>query len=329
MPKYSVIIPVYNAEKTLRRCVDSLLDQNYSDMELILVNDGSPDGSLAICRDYQVRDARVRVIDKPNGGVSTARNAGLDVATGEYVLFVDSDDYVSEDYFQELDRLSAEFEYDCVLFSLAMQNGNRTTYRILDSFCAKDVEIATPKFCEALYKKFLTSPINKRYTRALIEKVNVRFPEHLYVGEDKIFSLRYILQCKTCVISSKVLYTVDISDQNSLSRKPRPDLAEQLQMLSQLTRETLRAADIPEHHRQQYTEAENLIQLREVYSEAKRMHLARKDFRFRRNVIRNMCKDFNRSGMVLPRNVFATALTIPVKLTMITLIDGFGKILAR
>ena len=89
MPKYSVIIPVYNAEKTLHRCVDSLLNQNYTDMELVLVNDGSSDRSLEICREYQGCDSRVCVIDKPNGGVSTARNAGLHAAAGTYVLFVD------------------------------------------------------------------------------------------------------------------------------------------------------------------------------------------------------------------------------------------------
>lgn len=92
---YSVVIPVYNAEKTLRRCVDSLLRQDCSEVELILVNDGSKDGSLEICREYARQYDCVRVIDKPNGGVSTARNAGLDAAQGIYVLFVDSDDYVS------------------------------------------------------------------------------------------------------------------------------------------------------------------------------------------------------------------------------------------
>ena len=96
MAKYSVIIPVYNAEKTLRRCVDSVLNQNYGDMELLLINDGSTDGSLDICNGYRSFSPQVRVIDKTNGGVSSARNAGLGIAEGEYILFVDSDDYVSD-----------------------------------------------------------------------------------------------------------------------------------------------------------------------------------------------------------------------------------------
>ena len=93
--RYSVIIPVFNAEKTLRRCVDSLLDQERDDIEIILVNDGSKDGSLDICNAYQRGHSCVRVIDKENGGVSSARNAGLDAAKGTCVVFVDSDDYVS------------------------------------------------------------------------------------------------------------------------------------------------------------------------------------------------------------------------------------------
>ena len=92
--RFSVIIPVYNAGKTLQHCVDSLLLQKCEDVEIILVNDGSQDGSAAICRSYAARYSAVRYLEKSNGGVSSARNAGLDAAQGRYVLFVDSDDYV-------------------------------------------------------------------------------------------------------------------------------------------------------------------------------------------------------------------------------------------
>ena len=89
----SIIVPVYNAEKTLRRCVRSLMGQTYRNLEIILVNDGSKDGSLGLCREFAGEDARIRVIDQPNGGVSSARNAGLDAATGKFVMFCDSDDW--------------------------------------------------------------------------------------------------------------------------------------------------------------------------------------------------------------------------------------------
>lgn len=95
-PKISCIVPVYNVEKYLRRCVDSILAQTFTDFELILVDDGSPDGCPAICDEYAEKDSRVRVIHQENKGVSAARNAGLDMARGEYVCFVDGDDEVSE-----------------------------------------------------------------------------------------------------------------------------------------------------------------------------------------------------------------------------------------
>lgn len=93
----SVIVPVYNMERYLKKCVDSLLSQSYTSIEIILVNDGSRDGSLAICREYEASDSRVRVVDKQNGGLSSARNAGLDVISGELVTFVDADDYLEPD----------------------------------------------------------------------------------------------------------------------------------------------------------------------------------------------------------------------------------------
>lgn len=93
--KYSIIIPVYNAEGTLRRCLDSLVGQQFSNYELLLINDGSTDGSDAICREYASTYSCVRYFAKENGGVSSARNLGLEQAEGEYILFADSDDYVS------------------------------------------------------------------------------------------------------------------------------------------------------------------------------------------------------------------------------------------
>ena len=98
IPCISVIVPVYNVENYLPRCVDSILSQSFTDFELILVDDGSPDNSGKICDEYAEKDNRVRVFHKPNGGVSSARNLGLDNALGEFVTFIDSDDYVGREY---------------------------------------------------------------------------------------------------------------------------------------------------------------------------------------------------------------------------------------
>lgn len=98
----SVVIPIYNVEKLIARCVDSVINQTYKNLEIILVDDGSPDACPEICDDYAKKDARVRVIHKQNGGLSSARNAGIAAATGEYITFIDSDDFVNPDYVQTL-----------------------------------------------------------------------------------------------------------------------------------------------------------------------------------------------------------------------------------
>lgn len=101
----SVIVPVYNVEKYLSRCVDSIIGQTYSNLEIILVNDGSTDLSGAICDEYKKKDKRIVVIHQKNGGLSQARNSGMEIMSGKYVAFVDSDDYISEDYIEYLFRI--------------------------------------------------------------------------------------------------------------------------------------------------------------------------------------------------------------------------------
>lgn len=109
-PVVSVIIPVYNVEEYLRECLDSVINQTYQNLEIILINDGSTDASLKICQEYVAIDERIKLIDKPNGGLSSARNAGLDIATGEFVSFIDSDDWVELDYYASLLPLLLENE---------------------------------------------------------------------------------------------------------------------------------------------------------------------------------------------------------------------------
>ena len=102
MPKVSVIVPIYKVEKYLRQCIDSIINQSLKDIEIILVDDGSPDNCPKICDEYKKIDSRIKVIHKKNGGLSSARNAGMKIATGEYIGFVDSDDYVSKEFLEEL-----------------------------------------------------------------------------------------------------------------------------------------------------------------------------------------------------------------------------------
>ncbi|MDR2115024.1 MAG: glycosyltransferase [Planctomycetaceae bacterium] len=116
----SIIVPVYNTEKYLKRCVDSILNQVYNDLEILLIDDGSTDGSGAICDQYAEQDKRVRAIHTPNGGVAAARNTGLDAATGEYVSFIDSDDWITSDMYVLLHKLFQEYKPDLITLCKAV-----------------------------------------------------------------------------------------------------------------------------------------------------------------------------------------------------------------
>ena len=111
----SIVVPVYNTEKYLKRCVDSILAQTYTDLEIILVDDGSKDSSGAICDEYAKQDQRIQVVHKKNGGVSSARNLGLDLAQGEYIAFVDSDDYLDPNMYEEMYKVALEYNCEVVL----------------------------------------------------------------------------------------------------------------------------------------------------------------------------------------------------------------------
>lgn len=183
-PQISVIVPVYNAEKWLRRCVDSILAQTFTDFELLLIDDGSTDGSPAICDEYAVKDSRVRVFHKPNGGVSSARNLGLDHALGEWICFVDSDDRISNLEVLSTSRLSA----DMVLFTLKIVNDNGFSY---DDSLIPLAEAADTK--NGYLKKYLHFHIFNCVCAKLIRKSAIgilRFDTAIRFGEDALFNLR-------------------------------------------------------------------------------------------------------------------------------------------
>ena len=129
MPSVSIIVPVYNAEKTIERCVNSILNQTYKDFELLLLDDGSTDGSGMICDDYAKRDVRVRVCHKENSGVSDTRNQGIDMAEGEYLQFVDSDDWIIPEATGFFFRAAAEHGCDMVIGDFYRVIGERVAQK--------------------------------------------------------------------------------------------------------------------------------------------------------------------------------------------------------
>lgn len=174
----SIIVPVYNAEKYLSRCIDSILAQCFTDFELLLIDDGSKDGSGKICDEYAEKDKRVKVFHKVNGGVSSARNLGLDKSEGKYITFVDADDYLLPETITE--RLLAG-NYD--LIQIPRNNGSFMKTYSHDVVCK-----SSESFREFIYRNYYFECWGRFYKRKLIGAV--RFPENLKVGEDLMFFLR-------------------------------------------------------------------------------------------------------------------------------------------
>lgn len=220
-PKISVIVPVYNVEKYLCSCIDSILSQSFTDFELILVDDGSSDSSGQICDEYAIRDKRVRVKHVENGGPSKARNIGLSYATGEWVMFVDADDWLDINTFDVLnsDLSLADiiyFGFKRVYPTYTKQNIPKSI-PITTSFEKIDMELERLISSKEQYFGF---SVNKFFLRSIIETHQISFPEDLIVREDEVFALRYIKHIKSLAVSATAPYNYRILD-SSLSHAPK------------------------------------------------------------------------------------------------------------
>ncbi len=233
--KYSVIIPIYNAEKTLRRCLDSLVCQLRSDIEILLVNDGSLDSSLSIASEYAAKYPAFQVINQKNKGVSCARNAGLDAAVGQYVLFIDSDDYVREDYFYVLDQCN---DLDLIVFCHEILGNDSRDMAVLFSQL-QQLETDSQRLELLLMSRRIMSPGDKRFLRSLIESHKLRFCERLSIGEDFNFCMAYAVHCSTIGIAKDKIIFIDTTSTDSLSRKYRPELCLQMFQVYSVIQQTL------------------------------------------------------------------------------------------
>jgi len=324
-PKYSVVIPVYNGEKTLRRCLDSLLSQGYKNVELILVNDGSTDASGAICREYAAANSNVICLEKVNGGVSSARNMGLDRASGEYLLFVDCDDYVSENYFAVLDTLVGT---DFVQFSRCVVRENEKRSQRRNALFLEAPEAYFAFLSRGIYRKTLNALTDKIYRRKIVEENKNRFHPELSIGEDLLFNLSYCLCCKNCRVAGRVLYYVSTENPLSLSRKTRSDLQEQFALLDAEILQVIQKSNLEEKHCNQLLAGVNAKEVRNVYAHAKRMRIAGVDKKERMERIRHSCDSFASRKRVYPKSGFIRCLMLPVYGKWVRLIDMIGGRLA-
>lgn len=202
----SIIIPVYNSQKYLATCVVSILAQTYSDLEILLIDDGSKDSSPAICDELAQLDARVRVLHKPNGGISSARNAGLDMARGEWVTFCDNDDRVSPQWLERLLALADEETLPMCAFTRVLGELGSQDPMFLDSrFRIREgSKVQKDEYLEYYKQRVGGFVWNALFRRDIIEQHHLRFPERKAQGdinEDLIFDLQYLPYVK------KIAYT--------------------------------------------------------------------------------------------------------------------------
>lgn len=218
LPLISIVVPVYNVQEYVGECVESLCRQTYTNLEIVLVDDGSTDGSAEVCDAYEGRDSRVKVIHQTNGGPSSARNAGLDAAQGEYIAFVDGDDLVSPFYIEELHQLLNKYHADIAACAYERDRGEWTEGHEEEAGQCEN-EYATEEICldaeqmlrqwHGRYKRYETVVWNKLYHRSVFDgslnKCRIRYPAYRR-DEDITVSHLLIQNADRVALTSKQLY---------------------------------------------------------------------------------------------------------------------------
>lgn len=203
-PLISIIVPVYNVEAYLAKCVDSILAQTYTNLEIILVNDGSSDGCGRICDEYAKQDKRIKVIHKKNGGLSDARNVAIDVTTGEFITFIDSDDYVTDDYIMTLYSLIEKYEckVSIALYNTFVEGSKpKVVNRVYREDCQTNIKAIEEMFYQ---EKYDTASWAKLYHSSLFA-TGIRYPKGI-VYEDLATTYLLIFQSDKVAFCNRRIY---------------------------------------------------------------------------------------------------------------------------
>ena len=229
MPKFSIISPVYNTEPYLREFLNSVVNQTFTDFELILVDDGSTDNSLEICREYAQKDSRITVLTQKNQGAGPARNNGIKHANGQYILFFDSDDWVDVQALEILNSLSEDDSADLLIFSAQEVVFDDKEVEIKrNPMISKSVEITTEQecrniFCELIFTSVINIPWNKLFKKDIIEKYNIEFP-NTRRAQDAFFNMEYYRHINSLSSVENILYYYRSNTTDKIWKKFPKDL---------------------------------------------------------------------------------------------------------
>lgn len=214
----SVIIPAYNAEKYIDKCLISVLQQTYKDMEIIVVNDGSTDSTESIVKKYCDEKQNIRLFSQKNQGVSAARNQGIANANGEFLFFIDADDYVDNDLLKELVNEADLYNSDLICGEIIDNNSSEIARKAFSSdeafFCSTKEEVG-----QILFFVRMGSAVGKLYRKELIDKYNIKFEEGVNLAEDFLFVHEYCMHCNSMSKNIKAKYIVENVNADSLSKK--------------------------------------------------------------------------------------------------------------
>jgi len=233
-PKISIIVPIYNTEQYLPQCMDSLLNQTLTDIEIILVDDGSIDNCPVMCDEYAKQDHRIRVVHKENGGLGYARNSGLEIATGEYVAFVDSDDYIELNAYQKLYTLASDTKADIVYFACQRFDDHGDMWLVANNH--KEIQYHTAASIRGLMFDMIANPPEAKmdrdilmsvwsglYRNEIIKEYGLKFKsERELISEDLAFNLDYLLYSSNVIATPDAYYNYRVVV-SSLSRMLRAD----------------------------------------------------------------------------------------------------------
>lgn len=201
--KVSVVIPAYNVEKYIKQCLDSVINQTLKDIEIICINDGSKDNTLAILQEFAQKDSRIRLIDKVNEGISAARNQGMELARGEYISFIDSDDWIDENYLESLYNTAKKYNSDLACSSIIRVTGNRKRKKLI--YTKEEFSNDKNKKNELTNAPIYSYVWNKIYNREKLLQSNVKFPVGR-VYEDVIWCLKAIYYMDSVVTVPSAIY---------------------------------------------------------------------------------------------------------------------------
>ena len=217
MQKVSIIVPFFNALPHFRKCLESLISQDYLDIEILLINDGSSDGSDAIAKQFIANDSRIKLFEQKNKGPGAARNLGLDECVGSYICFVDADDFINETMVSDLVKLEQSENAEIIIFKFNKIDFDGVSIESGFGHSVKERKLSgLTSLVEAYRGNISFSPCNKFFKASFLKSKNIRFPE-LYYNEDRCFIRQCLFESKTIVFSDNAFYT-NVQSLKSLTR---------------------------------------------------------------------------------------------------------------